>query len=459
MRSRLTLIIATSLAAAGTPSTGWAQQGGNVPVEFGSSPNPVGSGARALGMASAFIATADDATAASWNPGSLIVLEAPEASLVLSYKDRRQRFAGLGVAPEDEIQSTSYGDLNYFSLAYPFKVGSRYFVAALNYQALIDFDTDQRKSYFTQVDGGPGVPSLLAESDVYYRQHGSLRALSPALAFQLSPTLSVGATLNISTSKLGFQNGWREVESIRRDVLIGANTVTTTFEQRERNDYNGVGAVAGVLWDFAPQWSLGAVVKTPTWGTLTREILRSERNGQPFTELQSLEESYRLPPSYGVGVAYRHSDALTISGDIYRTEWSYFRHAQTDLVSGATVVRNPINARAYDDSGVSGITQAHLGAEYLFVFPRTVVPIRGGLFYDPEPADRRLNHFYGLALGTGVSIWNDVVIDLAYQVRFSTAAQTDLVRVDGQADPSTASPRAGAVTQNQLYLSVIYHLE
>ena len=39
---------------------------------FGSSPNPVGSGARALGWGSAFIAVADDATAASWNPGGLI---------------------------------------------------------------------------------------------------------------------------------------------------------------------------------------------------------------------------------------------------------------------------------------------------------------------------------------------------------------------------------------------------
>ena len=45
-----------------------------VRVEIPSSPNPVGSGARALGMGGAFIAIADDATAASWNPGGLIQL-------------------------------------------------------------------------------------------------------------------------------------------------------------------------------------------------------------------------------------------------------------------------------------------------------------------------------------------------------------------------------------------------
>jgi len=40
-------------------------------VEIGTSPNPVGSGARAMGLGNAFIAVADDATAAVWNPGGL----------------------------------------------------------------------------------------------------------------------------------------------------------------------------------------------------------------------------------------------------------------------------------------------------------------------------------------------------------------------------------------------------
>ena len=50
----------------------------DIPTSF----NPVGSGARALGMGGAFIAVADDATAASWNPGGLIHLENPEVSMV-----------------------------------------------------------------------------------------------------------------------------------------------------------------------------------------------------------------------------------------------------------------------------------------------------------------------------------------------------------------------------------------
>src|SRR6266536_3122428 len=43
-----------------------------------------GSGARALGMGGAFLARADDATAASWNPAGLSYLRLPEVSFVYS---------------------------------------------------------------------------------------------------------------------------------------------------------------------------------------------------------------------------------------------------------------------------------------------------------------------------------------------------------------------------------------
>jgi hypothetical protein len=53
------------------------------PPSIFSAPLARGSGARALGVAGAFTAVADDATAASWNPAGLIQLERPEASFML----------------------------------------------------------------------------------------------------------------------------------------------------------------------------------------------------------------------------------------------------------------------------------------------------------------------------------------------------------------------------------------
>ncbi len=64
-------------------------------IDITSTPNPVGSGARALGMGGAFIAVADDATAASWNPGGLVQLERPELSAVGEgfYRAENNKFA------------------------------------------------------------------------------------------------------------------------------------------------------------------------------------------------------------------------------------------------------------------------------------------------------------------------------------------------------------------------------
>src|SRR3989338_5731728 len=62
------------------------------PPNINATPLPVGSGARAIGQGSAFIAVADDATAASWNPGALIQLERPELSVVGSFLSTQQDF-------------------------------------------------------------------------------------------------------------------------------------------------------------------------------------------------------------------------------------------------------------------------------------------------------------------------------------------------------------------------------
>jgi hypothetical protein len=148
---------------------------------------------------------------------------------------------------------------------------------------------------------------------------------------------------------------------------------------------------------------------------------------------RTFDEPMRWPMSYGIGGAYRHSDALTVSADFYRTEWSSFRRRDTKIEDGTHKAINPISGERYADARVSGTTQLHAGAEYLFVFSRTVVPIRGGIFYDPEPRTARTNHFYGVAAGSGFS-FEDTVVDVAYQLRLGP-----------NADPSVIHPRRTAL--------------
>lgn len=206
------------------------------PPSIFSAPLPTGSGARALGLAGAFTALADDATAASWNPAGLVQLETPEASMV--YRMSKIRAAHQSDSDKFKVGSdqTDEDGLNYFSLAYPFyiKAVSRNAVVSLNHQEAYDFgqhfhadlsqaqrDTGRQstKQTFTStqtqhtnnsvfnvditshlVTDARSSYSQIQDSDLIskldFDQSGVISALSPAFAIDLSPTLSVGAALN-----------------------------------------------------------------------------------------------------------------------------------------------------------------------------------------------------------------------------------------------------------------------
>ncbi len=179
----VTLLLASSAWAATLTQT----------VDISSSPNPVGSGARALGMGGAFIGVADDATAASWNPGGLIQLETPEVSIVGAYNHRREDTTYVAFPEASGPNDVSTLDLNYFSGAYPFSASNRNMIVSLNYQHLYDFN---KKVTYKYTVSEPTVPFTLNNS-VDYEQTGGFKALSPAFAVQITPEISLGATLNI----------------------------------------------------------------------------------------------------------------------------------------------------------------------------------------------------------------------------------------------------------------------
>ena len=122
-------------------------------VEVSSTLNPVGSGARAMGMGGAFISVADDATAASWNPAGLIHLEKPEISVVGSYFSRTQAYHS-DIHPEIETKNTADTlGLNYASAAYPFVFLKHNMIFSLNYQRLYEMDKKVDFNYTWDISG------------------------------------------------------------------------------------------------------------------------------------------------------------------------------------------------------------------------------------------------------------------------------------------------------------------
>ena len=154
------------------------------------------------------------------------------------------------------------------------------------------------------------------------------------------------------------------------------------------------------------------------------------------------DEELDIPMSYGIGVAYRFSDTLTTSLDLYRIEWDDFllRDENGNEIS-------PITGEPAGESDIDPKNQVRMGIEYLVIADTYVVPIRGGLFYDPAPADGGSDAFYGCSFGTGFAK-GKIALDFAYQYRFGNdVAEFILEEFEYSQD----------IREHTIYASVIYH--
>lgn len=274
-------------------------------------PLPVGSGARALGQGGAFIAVADDATAASWNPGALIQLERPELSIVGSYPATQQNF-DPGSAPfELGNESVSRGDLNYASVAYPFRILRKNFVAALNYQQVYDFHMNLDYDKTSKLRAGS------IDERTVFESNGGVGALTPAIS------------------------------------MMGTTYKTQMPETREH-----------------------------------------------------FEEDY--PMSFGVGLGFRYNDALSFSTDVTWTDWSVFKQRDENGNESRPIGGASMDTRIGDTYAVRS------GAEYLIFRRKAIIPVRGGLFYDPRPSLDDPVDVYGFSAGSGIT-FKRFSIDAAYQ--------------------------------------------
>jgi long-subunit fatty acid transport protein len=413
-----------------------------------SSTTPVGSGARALGMGGAFIAIADDATAASWNPAGLIQLERPEMSIVGDYVSRREQFSSDS---NPEIGNSSTSDdlnLNFISATYPFNLLKRNMVLSVNYQRLYDFKRNfsyQFQETFTDPSGV--APPIKIKDQVRFDQDGYLGAFGLAYAIQITPVFSVGTTVNFWFEGLGVDNGWSEKLTLRSEISIGdgpAEEETIRIDDTY-SDFNGVNANFGILWEVTPNIRLGAVLKTPFTGTLDHKYRESREPGKDVSLKENVD--LRFPLSYGAGIAYKFSEGFIIDLDLYRTDWGdyYIKDSQGNKFS-------PIDGRPKNESNVKDTTQIRLGGEYLFTFPKgkIAVPLRAGIFYDPEPGENRVKDFYGFSLGSGIS-YKGWIFDAAYQLRWANNEDASNLIGTGNRDAHFD------VRQHSFLASMIYH--
>jgi len=414
---KLTLLCAAVLSASAFASER---------VEIPSSFNPVGSGARALGLGGSFIAMADDATAASWNPGALTQLRTTELAVAYSFTSLTEDNTSTESPKLSGEQTVDSNDINYLAFSVPCgsETCGKNMVFSVNYQRLYDLsrnwnmqqDLDDN-DYFSQI-----------RESVGYNQQGDLSALGLAYALQVTENFSVGITANFWFDG-GPNDDWT-LSTYKQEVGLQSNE---PYGERNlvdnKNEFEGTNFNVGALWQIFQEdetkLTLGAVYKSGFTADYTQTAAYQIYNDFPenpdfstfFEGEITFEQKLEMPASFGLGLAYQFSDNFTASVDVYQTLWSEFVLTDSEGVKRSPLSNKPIEGNEIDDT-----VQIRIGAEYRIISQEFgdnfIIPIRAGAFIDPAAAEGGSDNTYGVSVGSGIA-YEHLVFDIAYQYRFS----------------------------------------
>lgn len=416
-----------------------------IPCSF----HTTGYGARSKGMGSAFTGLCDDATAVSHNPAGLVQLRKIEFSLVHRYDHREETIQFMEDPNSKKTHPAHDSDLDYLSVTYPFRFNEMDMGFTLAYQHLYDF---QRHWSFVLEE--QTKPPFYRSHGMSYHQTGLLSALGFSFCLAITPKLSFGITLNWWDNNL-TDNNWRQTYTYDRNVLFEGLPYSREITHKEElYSIKGINANLGLLWEFAPAWQLGCVLKTPFKADLTYEKTRQllDINMQPIgePEYESLDNNtLSMPMSFGFGISYQMSEKVLFTADFFHTLWDNY-WIQT---KGEKKI-SPILGIPLDESHIKPTTQLRFGMEYLSVHPEKgiAVPLRCGGYYDPVPWEHHSQDYWGLTFGSGIEFLNyqQFSLDFAYEYRWGDKPVPEHLEATHYKEKTRS---------HQMYFSLIVYLE
>jgi long-subunit fatty acid transport protein len=370
----------------------------------------VGSGARAFGMAGAFLARADDATAAAWNPAGLSYLRTPEVSVVGNYNTFDLR---LG----NDSDTLDGGAIDFASFAWPFNMKGASGSVQISYQRAIPFDGSRT------VERQNPLGTRIFSGD----QTGGFDVIAIGTGVKVMSRLRLGATIN------RWFNGYSVTQDKQFPGVIRARRVLG-----QDFGISGWNSNLGLIYTPVEQLNVAGVFKTAFRAkvdlTKTRTDFFFLSSGQieAQTENSFHSDDVRLdfPWSLGFGISWRPRSTLTLSADYTRANWSeariydYFTIAPTPLPGDEPPQPPPpifydvlpypyVNLQSQNDT-----EEIRVGVEYVAIRGSLKIPLRGGYFNTKRinnilPNIQEPPRFNGFAVGTGILL-GPVLFDIAY---------------------------------------------
>jgi len=247
-------------------------------------PNLSASGA---GVANAFVATADDASAAAYNPSGVAWQEGIELSLgsVIDYRNSSAKTAAGSTGNAAQAPNSFYLYGAWMSLQNDWGITA-------GFMPLYDL----RNEWGTFFGAGSGNIRLTVD-------HGTADAV-----YAVNSSLAIGLGADWYSSRLLLNEG------------------ALNFNAKRANSFGGH---ASLMWKFMPAWSLGMTVRS---GTNVK--LKSATNTLKL----------KLPDSLTLGLAHDFADVWRLETDVQWTRWSKLKDLNVTS-GGAVVASNPLSLR------------------------------------------------------------------------------------------------------------------
>ena len=400
-----------------------------------------GSGARAFGMGGAFLARADDATAASWNPAGLSYLRRPEVSVVGARRTFDLRTAGTSTGAFVRSEKSLGYTPDFVSAAWPIQIGSATGSVQAGYQRVISFEgrrtSEQAISASNTISSEAApIPTLVFTAD----SGGGFDALSVGAGLRVTRRLRLGFTVN------RWLDGFHEVRERQ-----GGRPSTQEVEL----GLSGFNVNGGLIFHPVESLNLAAVFKSPFTGDLTLTRRRTDRtvDGAEVTSTHTASDlTLDFPGALGFGASWRPLNRLTVSSDYTRSFWSkgriynYFVLPAAGPPEVSDELYYPTLGELHADPQ-RDTEQWRLGIEYVLIGKRLRLPLRAGYFTDQQyfEAFGEKPRYSGYTLGAGLIV-GPLLFDVAYVEEWGH-----------HADPRWGVDTRADVKIRQLFTSLIFH--
>lgn len=332
-------------------------------------------GARSLGFGGAFVALADDATAAYANPAGLIQLTRPEISIEgrswsystpFVYGGRASGApTGIGIDTTADLRwgesTAEFTGLSFLSYVYPF---DKWSLAIYRHQL-------SRFASAYRTNGLFAEGSTYLETDRWIDRPGStdlgVVSWGFAAARRITDTFSLGLTVTYQDVDLDLETTAYLPDSDTLESFFATNSYlperSAWRTSTRAHDSNGE-LTLGFLWRPAELWKVGGFVRSGF------DVLGQWDGwlGPAYTPDNPGEWHYSAPWDFplvaGIGCAHTSRDGrVTLS-----FEWDYV---------AALFEGDP-------DEALPSVHELHLGGEYAFLQSRPIVAVRTGVWLDPD---------------------------------------------------------------------------